>query len=251
MVKIMKKLKFSKTKASRFFSGKGFYIALVFSLVAVGAALLVATNQTMDRLADDGTTAKKNTSSANQWGFPQDVDRPQSNIAITSSQSQSSGLSGNSFENSSNSNESKTLSESSEVAFSMPLNGKVLNLFSNGELVKSKTLNEWRTHDGVDLKAEKGTTVKSCAVGTVTEVTEDPLWGICVTVKHNGGYISYYYGLDQSVKVSKNQKVELGQTIGTVGNTAIIETAEESHLHFAMKKDGKWVDPTKVIQKLQ
>ncbi len=248
MVRKMKKMK--QTKASRFFSGKGFYFALALSLVAVGAAVMVAMNQTMDSLTDDGTTAKKNPSSTNEWGFPQNVDRPQSNIAITSSQQASSSSFGASSTSSKLSVNSAPLSSSSQISFVMPLNGTVLNPFSNGELVKSKTLNEWRTHDGMDIKAEKGAVVKSCGAGTVTDVSEDPLWGICVTVKHDGGYVSYYYGLDKAVKVSKNQKLALGDTIGTVGNTAIIETAEESHLHFAMKKDNKWVNPAEVIKKI-
>ena len=68
---MMKKLQFGKSKTSQFFSGKGFYIALALSLVAVGAAVFVAMNQTLGSLTDDDTTAKKNTNSANEWGFPQ------------------------------------------------------------------------------------------------------------------------------------------------------------------------------------
>lgn len=56
---MMKKLQFGKSKTSQFFSGKGFYIALALSLVAVGAAVFVAMNQTLGSLTDDDTTAKK------------------------------------------------------------------------------------------------------------------------------------------------------------------------------------------------
>ncbi len=247
----MKKTHFGKSKTAHFFSGKGFYIALALSLVAVGAATLFAMNRTMNSLADGGETAKKNTSSVNEWGFTQDVGTTQSNIAISSSDLQSSGGSGSSSGNYTASQFSETESSNLPPSFVMPLNGSVLNPFSNGELVKSKTLNEWRTHDGIDIKANAGTAVKSCAAGTVTAVTEDPLWGVTVTIRHSGGYESFYYGLNQAVKVSKNQKVALGDTIGTVGGTAIIETAEESHLHFAMKKDGKWIDPAKTIQTIK
>lgn len=246
----MKNLRFGKSKTSQFFSGKGFYIALAVSLVAVGAAVFVAMNQTMNKLTDD-STAKKNTSSSNEWGFPQGVNQNQSNIPITSSEQQSSSQSSVSSKTSSGSTQSKTPSGNSQITFTMPLNGTILNPFSNGELVKSKTLNEWRTHDGIDIKSELNKPVKSCAAGTVTEVKEDPLWGVCVTIKHDGGYVSYYNGLNKNVKVNKNQKVELNEQIGTVGDTAIIETAEEPHLHFAMKKDGKWIDPAKTIQKVK
>lgn len=246
----MKNLRFGKSKSAQFFSGKGFYVALAISLVAVGAAVFVAMNQTMNSLTDEGT-AKKNSSSKNEWGFTQDVNQNQSNIPVSSSKPQSSSQQSVSSRTSVVSSQSKEPSGTSQITFTMPLNGEVINAFSNGDLVKSKTLNEWRTHDGIDIKSELGKPVKSCAAGTVADVSEDPLWGVCVTIKHNGGYVSYYYGLDKNVKVSKNQKVELNQQIGAVGDTAIIETAEEPHLHFAMKKDNKWVDPTKVIQKVQ
>ena len=246
----MKNLRFGKTKSSRFFSGKGFYVALAISLVAVGAAVFVAMNQTMNQLTDD-STAKKNASSSNTWGFPQNVNQNQSNVPITSSQPQSSSQPSASSKNSSGSTTSKSQSQSSQITFTAPLNGTILNPFSNGELVKSKTLNEWRTHDGIDIKSELGKNVNACADGIVTEVKDDPLWGVCVTIKHSGGYTSYYCGLAKGVKVSKNQKVELNQTIGTVGDTAIIETAEEPHLHFAMKKGDQWMNPADVIKNLK
>ena len=80
----------------------------------------------------------------------------------------------------------------------MPLEGETSNDYSNGELVKSKTLNEWRTHDGIDLKAAANTPVKAVADGTVESITEDAMWGVTVTVSHQNGYESIYCGLKPS-----------------------------------------------------
>ena len=48
--------------------------------------------------------------------------------------------------------------------------------------------------------------------------------------------------------VSVGEKVSQGQTIGTVGNTAIFEIADETHLHFEITKDGEDVDPNIYIK---
>ena len=67
----------------------------------------------------------------------------------------------------------------------MPIeNAEVIKPFSNGELVFSETLEVWKTHDGIDLKAETGTEVRSMTEGKVLEVKDDPLWGITVVIDH-------------------------------------------------------------------
>ena len=58
----------------------------------------------------------------------------------------------------------------------MPLDGNVAKGHSGGELVKYETLNEWRTHDGIDIEAAVGTEVKAAADGKVSKVFNDPLW---------------------------------------------------------------------------
>lgn len=128
-----------------------------------------------------------------------------------------------------------------------PINGEIIGEFSNGELVKSNTLNVWKTHDGVDIKADQGSTVKSMSTGTVQEVKEDPMWGVCVTIDHGNGIEAYYCGLEKTVPVKAGDTVSAGTVIGTVGNTAEAEIAEVSHLHFGVKKNGSWVDPSSVI----
>lgn len=128
-----------------------------------------------------------------------------------------------------------------------PLNGEILNEFSDGELVKSKTLNVWKTHDGVDIAGAADEKVKSMTSGTVTRVYEDQMLGACVIVDHGGGLEGYYCNLSKDIPVTEGQSVSAGTIIGSVGNTAEGEISEDSHLHFAVKKNGDWIDPIALI----
>ena len=129
-----------------------------------------------------------------------------------------------------------------------PLNGEVLNGFSDGELVKSKTLNVWRTHDGVDIAGAQDEKVKSMTSGTVTQVYDDQRWGACIVIDHGNGLEGHYCGLNkEDIPVAEGQAVSAGTVIGSVGNTAESEIGEDSHLHFAVKKNGDWIDPVALI----
>ena len=103
-------------------------------------------------------------------------------------------------------------------------------------------------HTGIDIKAEQSTPVKAMAAGKVTDIRNDSMWGTTVTITHEDGVISYYANLKSAVPVTVGQKVKLGDVIGNVGQTAEIEQAEESHLHFGVQKDGEWIDPMSLIK---
>lgn len=133
------------------------------------------------------------------------------------------------------------------LSFALPVEGEILTEYSDGELVKNETLGEWRTHDGIDIAAAANTPVKAAADGTVTEVKEDPLWGMCVTISHDGGYQTFYQGLKSRVEVSEGAAIAVGEILGYVGTTAEAELSLDPHLHFAVQKDGVWVDPASVI----
>lgn len=131
------------------------------------------------------------------------------------------------------------------TGFVMPIKGEIITPYSDGQMVKSLTLNDWRTHDGIDIAAEAGTPVKAVNSGKVESVEMDPLWGATVVIAHTDGTKSYYMGLNENISVNPKAQVALGDVIGTVGNTAEIEQALPSHLHFAMKKDGNWINPVR------
>ncbi len=114
--------------------------------------------------------------------------------------------------------------------------------FSCGELVKNTTTGSWQTHNGTDIAAEAGSEVYAVSSGEVTAVDNDPLWGVTVTIDHHNGYISRYCGLSTGLSVQKGDTLVSGDVIGTVGNTADIESALPPHLHIEMLHNGAYID---------
>lgn len=127
--------------------------------------------------------------------------------------------------------------------FIRPVMGGVTFVFAQDKLVYSKTLEEWRTHSGIDLAAERGEPVKAVADGVVTDIKNDPRFGITVLIDHGNGLKTVYANLASDDMVSPNQKVKQGDIIGCVGNTASFESAEQPHLHFEVLKNNKPVNP--------
>ena len=104
-------------------------------------------------------------------------------------------------------------------------------------------MGDWRTHDGVDIDADEGTPVCAASSGTVLDVRDDDLMGTTVVISHDGGYDTIYANLQSTPTVEVGDYVTAGQVVGSVGRTALSESAEPTHLHFGVTKDGEFVDP--------
>ena len=133
--------------------------------------------------------------------------------------------------------------------FIWPVSGPVERGYAVETLSYDRTMSDWRTHGGVDLAAEPGTSVLSAANGTVRRVYTDDLYGTVVEIDHGNGLVSVYANLQSVPAVSAGMWVPVGATVGAVGDTALGESAEVSHLHFAMEKDGESVDPANYLPK--
>lgn len=131
-----------------------------------------------------------------------------------------------------------------ELSFIAPVAGDIIKDFATDTLIYSNTLEEWTTHTGIDIKADKTSIVVASEAGTVESIKNDPRYGLTIIINHGNGFKTVYSNLLTTEFVSENEKVEKGQTIGTVGETASFEVADESHLHFEMYKDGSSVNPT-------
>ena len=223
---------------------------LVLGLVVVSAAIAIfmaagnrePSSNVNSNINLSGDDKEWNSSTAQQTDVPQ---QPSSQLSQSEQLSSSSKLQG-SMSSQIISSDSQV---SQEILFILPLNAEVLNSFSGDKPVKSKTMGDWRLHTGVDLAAKKGTTVTASAEGTVTKIYTDSMWGTTVEIEHPNSMVSIYSSLSDKVFVEKGQKVTSKQAIGTVGNTAKVESAESSHLHFAIKNNGKFIDPMSVITK--
>ncbi len=136
---------------------------------------------------------------------------------------------------------------STDVKIMMPAAGDVINEFSGTKPVKSKTMGDWRVHSGIDIKAPKGESVKAPADGKIIEAYNSKLTGNTVSIEHGDGFVSTLYNLD-SIAVETGNKVKSGDTIGTVGTSAALESLEDPHVHFELKKEGKTVNPKEYVE---
>ena len=135
-----------------------------------------------------------------------------------------------------------------ELNFEKPVEGEIVREFAKDNLIYSETLKEWTTHLGIDIKADKTTVVKSAEAGTIKSIKNDPRYGLTIVIDHANGFQTIYSNLLTSEFVVEGEKVEKGQSIGTVGNTAVFEIADEPHLHFEILKNGIQEDPSIYIK---
>lgn len=128
----------------------------------------------------------------------------------------------------------------------MPVQGKIITEFTKDSLIYSKTLDEWRSHPGIDIAAKVGEKVKAPLDGIVKEINEDPLWGKVVILDHGNGLITKFANLGDTNMIKKGLRVKRGDHIAVIGKTADIEMLMESHLHFEVIKNGKSIDPRSI-----
>lgn len=127
--------------------------------------------------------------------------------------------------------------------FALPMQEALLvKDFSNQELQKNDTLNQWEAHLAVDLASDK-TDVYSVLDGKVAAVNYDILDGHTIKIEHASGLVSIYSSLDENLLVKVGDKVGAGQKIGSASESATGEADLGGHLHFSLQKDGKYVDP--------
>ena len=128
-----------------------------------------------------------------------------------------------------------------------PVSGETIMGYSMEALSYNQTTRDWRVHNGVDIAAEAGTPVCAAAEGQVTAVFEDDTLGYTVVISHDEGYTTQYSSLAENLSVKVGDTVTLGQTIGCVGETALVETTLGSHVHFSVSYLDKPMDPAEFL----
>ena len=207
----MNSKKFSWKEFRHIFAGKGYYIALILCAVAIGVAGYVYyanTNQVTE-----------------EPDLPAMATKPSSSQTTT------------------NPNEDKL-----PMRTGKPVAGETVMQYAMDCLTYNPTTRDWRVHNGIDIAAEAGTPVCAAADGTVYTVYEDEALGTTVVVRHDDGFVTMYASLDKAVSVKTGDKVVLGQTLGTVGNSALLETAIGDHLHFCVTHNENSIDPTDFLE---
>lgn len=124
---------------------------------------------------------------------------------------------------------SKDVTAASAAAFAMPVAGKIIRPYSKGK------------NDGIDIAASAGSPVKSAAAGTVAAVTKDTKGTPIIVIRHDGGLLTVYAGVD-GLTVAKGDAVKRGQTI------ALVRASDPAFLHFEVRKGVESVDPMSYLQ---
>ena len=129
--------------------------------------------------------------------------------------------------------------------FISPLAGMISKAHALDVPVYSLTMNDYRTHSGVDIVSTAGASVCATADGTVGEIWEDPMMGTCLSIEHTGGARSIYKNLSPQLPESivAGARVKAGEKIAAIGESALAEVAESPHLHYELEVDGVLVNP--------
>ena len=126
--------------------------------------------------------------------------------------------------------------------FTPPMDADVTRAFSGDTLEYSESTRDWRTHDGADYAGKAGDAVRAIADGTVVEIGEDAMHGKYVVLSHAQDMTSLYAGLDK-IEASEGDAVKGGAQLAVLGTPMPLEEKQGVHLHLAVTKAGKAVDP--------
>ena len=212
----------SNKKSSSGISAKGYYIALTLCAVAILIAGVLYYRNT-----DSQDTSLKDPQPTAQVDVTQKDDVPAVGSQLQEQQSDKPVA---------------DLTKKPSVV-KKPVSGQTIAEYSMDALSYNQTTRDWRVHDGMDIAAEAGTQVCAAADGTVYTVYEDETMGMTVVIRHDGDYTTKYASLSQEVSVKAGDAVKAGQVIGTVGNTALLESGIGDHVHFSVSCNGSSVDP--------
>lgn len=209
-----------KEKILHFLKTKGYYMVLALCVLTVGTISFltyrVSQKQQAETPLDPGT---------------QDVEKVEDNVTDERA------------EETPEETPQEPTPEVKEAVYEAPLSGEVIAHYSPEQPVYSYTLKDWRTHSGIDIAAAAGTNVQNVSEGIVDSIVQDDLMGNMVVVRHTDGKVSRYASLD-NVAVQEGQMVALGDPIGTVGRSMLLECSETDHLHYELWNNDQPVDPS-------
>lgn len=234
----------------------GFYISLAVCLAAVAGAAWTTYGSIRDyrQITEESIVEESHNTTVNDEVSGQPYDQTslqESSSPESKEESNEKQVSGkedlNAAEESvrpSNTEPVSSIPEESGPMTAEPVDkGEILKPFSPKNPLRSVTMNDWRTHSGVDIKAGEGSPVRAVMEGTVSKFSNDPMMGYVIEIEHTGGYMARYCGMTDTPVVQEGSHVKAGDTIGYIGKIPS-ESKDESHLHLEMLLDGNPVDPT-------
>ena len=130
-------------------------------------------------------------------------------------------------------------------SFILPVSGSLSSSHDPTLQVFSPTMQDYRVHLGIDLTTSENAPVYAAADGKISKIWVDTLMGYCIAIKHSGDCVTIYKNLAETLPegIAEGVSVRSGQLIATVGESAMVEIADEPHLHFEMTVSDLSVDP--------
>lgn len=227
----------------KFLKDKGYYIVLILCVAAVGVSgyIFVKTAADQNRAALESNDSLSVPLTPSNADSSEKSDSGKSNSS--SKPSKPAASTDDAAETVAPSEDGAQVTAPTAVTTVRPLAGDTIGAYSMDALAYNETTQDWRTHSGIDIAATAGDQVVAARDGTVSAVLDDDAFGKTVVVSHDGGYTTHYANLGEEVAVTVGQTVKAGDVLGTVGDSATVEMAEASHLHFAVYQNQDPVDP--------
>lgn len=229
-------------------NNKGFYAVLSIALVAVVASTVVITYTSGKIKNKKATTSQPEIVITDTPIVSENANTPKEDVPDTRESTTEGTTKEKVTEKVTETTAETTVETTKEnVSCVLPVGTQILKDYSNGTPVKSKTMNDWRLHNGVDFSGELGDEVHAVCDGKVTRVSEDSMWGKTVEIDHGNGMVAKYCGFDE-ISIKENDEVKKEQAIGTLGSIPI-ESADNTHLHLEITLNGKTTDPIAALGK--
>lgn len=242
----MEKKKGSGGKLEKFFAGKGFYIVLILCLAVIGASSAVLISGSREETDVDipanVAVIANNDDVIPAAEAPVEADVPSETLDVPEEPVEAEAP-----VQADEPVEAWTEETVASDLYIWPVAGEVEIPYSADQLIYNRTMADWRTHEGIDIASEIGTQVMAAGAGKVESVFTDDLYGTTVIIDHYGGLKSIYCNLAETPTVYVGDNISAGEVIGAVGDTALCETGEVAHLHFAMVLDGQSIDPSEYL----
>ena len=210
--------------------GKGYYIALILCAAAIGVSgfLYYRNANEAEPVLQEPEVQETVSAGALEEEVPVAATVPQSGETLDSTQP-------------------STQTQRRSLKTAAPVTGETAAGYAMDCLSYNETTRDWRVHNGMDITAPEGTQVCAAAEGEVYTIYEDDIMGMTVVIRHEDGYTTTYSSLAEELSVKVGDKVALGQVIGTVGSTALIETVMGPHVHFSVSYNDQVMDPAEFL----
>lgn len=134
------------------------------------------------------------------------------------------------------------LSFSENTVMEWPVHGNILLDYDMDQTTYFPTLDQYRMNPAISVQAVEGAPVTASVDGVVYQIENDPRTGMTVTMELGHGYQAIY-GQLKDLNIQEGETVERGTVIGYIDTPTKYYSEEGTNLYFAMKKDGKPVDP--------